>query len=74
MYILIDVDMIRIVEAKAWIRKYLIADSARKGHNLVVINGIKESRLSSNPSQDPNQDVEEIERAVPVNNVEKNNK
>lgn len=48
-----------------------MADSARKGHNLVVIKGIKESKLSSSPSQAPNQDDEEIDKTVPVSKVEK---
>ena len=62
-----------MVEARAWIKKYLIADSARNGHNLVVIRGVKDNKFSSNPNQAPNQDVEEIDKKVPVNNVEKNN-
>ena len=64
----------RIVDASAWIKKYLIADSARKGHNLVLIRGIKESRFNSSPSHAPNQEVEETDRIVPVSRVEKNKK
>lgn len=64
----------RIVEARAWIKKYLIAASERKGQSLVVIRGMKESRFNSSPNQAPNQEVEEIDNTVPVSKVEKNNK
>ncbi len=70
----IDLDIIKIVHAKASIKKYLIAASVAYGHNLIAITGIKESKFSSRPIQAPNQDEEEIDKKVPVNNVHKNNK
>ena len=62
------------MEAIAWIKKYLMADSARKGHNLVVINGMNDNRFNSSPNHAPNQEVEEIDKMVPVSSVNKNNK
>lgn len=63
-----------MVEAKACTRKYFTAASEKKGDNLVVIKGIKEIKFNSNPSQAPNQEVDEIDKKVPINSVEKNNK
>lgn len=51
-----------------------MADSARKGQSLVVIKGINDNKFNSNPNHAPNQDVDEIDRIVPVNNVKKNNR
>ncbi len=70
----IDLDMIKMVDASAWIKKYLIAASVAYGHNLIAIRGIKESKFSSRPIQAPNQEEEEIDKKVPVNNVQKNRK
>ena len=66
--------MIRIVDARAWIRKYLMADSARKGQSLVVIKGRNDSKFNSSPNQAPNHEVEEIDRVVPISKVTKKNR
>lgn len=71
-YIYKDLDIIKIVEARAWTRKYLIAASVKWEFSFVEIRGIKDSRLSSKPNHAPNQEVEEIERREPVRRVKKN--
>lgn len=62
------------VDARAWIKKYFRAASEEYGFILVAIRGIKDIRLSSNPIQAPNQDVEDTERIVPIISVEKKNR
>lgn len=48
------------IEAKAWIKKYFKADSVEYLFFFLMINGIKDKRLISNPSQAPIQEFAEI--------------
>jgi len=60
-----------IEDPSAWIKKYLSAASDEYWLFLVEIRGIKDKRLSSNPTQAPNQEEEEAARTVPNNKVKK---
>lgn len=55
----------RIIEAIAWARKYLIAASVDLKFNSLRIRGIKLIKLISRPSQQINQELEEIAISVP---------
>lgn len=57
---------IRIIEAMAWTKKYLIAASVRLNINLLRIRGIILIRLISNPTQQVNQEFEEMATIVPA--------
>lgn len=59
-------EIIKNKEAKAWERKYLIADSEREGFNLLIIRGIILNKLISKPNHAVNQLFEEIEIIVPI--------
>lgn len=48
---LIETDIINIIEAVAWVRKYLIADSVDRGFCLFIIIGIIAIKFISNPTQ-----------------------
>jgi len=63
----------KIDDAKAWVKKYFREDSEEKRFFEFIINGIKESKLISNPIHTLNQDVEEIEINVPII-IDKKNK
>jgi len=67
-----DADMIIIDEPNAWIKKYFKADSEEYWLFLEEIKGINDKRLSSSPTQAPNQEEEEIDKVVPINKVNKN--
>lgn len=57
----------KIVDAKAWVIKYFIAASDSNEFFVLLINGIKDKRLISNPIHIPIQEYEEIEINVPEN-------
>lgn len=61
-----------IEEPKAWIRKYLRADSEEYWLFLDEIKGINDNKFSSRPTQAPNQEDEEIDNTVPINKVDIN--
>jgi len=61
-----------IEEPKAWIRKYLRADSEEYWLFLDEIKGINDNKFNSSPIQAPNQEDEEIDNNVPINKVDKN--
>jgi len=67
-----EADKIIIDDPNAWIRKYLRADSEEYWLFLEEIKGIKDKRLSSRPTQAPNQEEEEIDKVVPISKVNKN--
>lgn len=46
---------IKIIDAVAWIRKYLVAASVDRGLALLIITGIIDSMLISKPTQISNQ-------------------
>lgn len=56
MEIIIITENRKIEEAKAWIKKYLIEASEEKELFFILINGIKDKRLISNPIQAPSQE------------------
>ena len=62
----------KMVEAIAWIIKYLIEDSLVKIFFLSLIRGIKDRRFISKPIHIPNQEEEEIVMKIPIVIVEKN--
>lgn len=63
----------RILEAKAWVRKYFnVASEENRLFNFIV-KGIKDNKLISNPIQILNHDEEQILIIVPKNKVAKNN-
>lgn len=55
-----------IDEAKAWVRKYFNDDSEENKFFVLIIKGIKDKRLISNPIHIPSQEDEEIEIKVPI--------
>jgi len=59
-------------EPRAWIRKYFKAASEEYWLFLDEIKGIKDNRLSSSPTQAPNQDEEETDKVVPRKRVNRN--
>lgn len=48
---LIEIDIINIIEAVAWTKKYLIADSVDRGFFLIIIIGIIAIKFISKPTQ-----------------------
>lgn len=67
-----EAERIIIDDPNAWIRKYLRADSDEYWLFLDEIKGINDKRLSSSPTQAPNQEEEEIDKVVPKSKVNKN--
>lgn len=67
-----EADRIIIDDPKAWIRKYLRADSEEYWFPFEEIKGIKDKRLSSSPTQALDQEDEEIDKIVPIKRVNKN--
>ena len=63
-----------IEDPRAWIKKYLRADSEQYWLFLDEIKGIKDNKLSSNPTHAPNQEEEETDNRVPISKVKKNKK
>jgi hypothetical protein len=63
----------KIEEAKAWVKKYFNEDSEENKFFDLIIKGIKDNKLISNPIQILNQEVEEIAINVPVI-IDKKNK
>ena len=63
----------RIEEAKAWIKKYFKAASEDIKLFVLIIKGINDNKLISNPIQAPNQEVDEIVIKVPLVKVIRNN-
>lgn len=61
-----------MAEAKACVKKYFNEASVEKRFLVFVINGIKESKLISNPIHAPNQEFAEVEINVPLTRVIKN--
>lgn len=59
----------RKMDAKAWVRKYFKAASEDIIF-LLAIKGIKDNKLTSSPTQAPNQEEEETEIRVPKIKVE----
>lgn len=59
----------RIIDAKAWVIKYFIADSDENIFFVDVIKGIIERRLISRPIHILNHEYEQIEIRVPIINV-----
>lgn len=59
-------------DPSAWMRKYLRADSDEYWLFLEETKGINDKRLSSSPTQAPNQEEEEIDNVVPKSKVNKN--
>lgn len=56
----------KIKEAKAWTRKYLIADSVEVSLFIEIIRGIKDKRFSSSPIHIPIQEEEDKVIKVPL--------
>lgn len=67
-----DAERIIIEDPRAWIRKYLRADSDEYWLFFEEIKGINDKRLSSSPTQAPNQEDEETDKVVPKSKVDKN--
>jgi len=67
-----EADKIITEDPKAWIRKYLRADSEEYWLFLDEIRGINDNKFNSRPTQAPNQEDEEIDNTVPINKVDKN--
>lgn len=63
----------KILEARAWIKKYFKEDSDENKFLDLIIKGIKDKRLISKPIQILNQELAEIEINVPKI-IEKKNK
>lgn len=59
----------KINEAKACVRKYLIAASLENKFLLSIMRGIKDNKLISKPIHIPNQEDDEIAIIVPLINV-----
>lgn len=59
-------------EAKAWVKKYLREASDDIKLFVLIIKGINDNKLISNPIQAPNQEVEETVIRVPLIRVIKN--
>lgn len=67
-----DADKIITDDPNAWIRKYLRADSEEYWLFFEEIRGINDKRLSSSPTQAPNQEEDETDKVVPRSKVNKN--
>lgn len=63
----------KILEAKAWVRKYFKDASEENKLFNFMVRGIKDNKLISNPIHTLNHDEEQILIIVPKNNVDKNN-
>lgn len=63
----------KILEAKAWVKKYFNIDSDEYKLLTFIIRGINDNKLISNPIQILNQEDEQILIKVPKNNIIKNN-
>lgn len=61
----------KILEAKAWTRKYFKDDSEENRFFFINIRGIKESKLISNPIHKLNQELDDTQIKVPKIIVEK---
>jgi hypothetical protein len=61
----------KIEEAKACVKKYFKEDSEENKFFVLIIRGIKDNKLISNPIHIPNQEEEEIEIKVPIIIVKK---
>lgn len=61
-----------VAEAKACVKKYFNEASVEKRFFVLVINGIKDSKLISNPIHAPNQEFADVEIKVPLISVIKN--
>lgn len=59
-------EKINIAEASAWVKKYFKEDSDENKFFVLIIRGIKDNKLISNPIHIPNQEDEEIEIRDPV--------
>ena len=62
----------RILDARAWVRKYFSDASEENKLFNFIVKGIKDNKLISKPIQTLNQDDELILIIVPKNNVDKN--
>lgn len=62
----------KIVEAKAWTRKYFKEDSEENKFFDLIIKGIKDNKLISKPIHTVNQELAEIEIIEPMIKVDKN--
>lgn len=63
----------KIEEAKAWVRKYFNEASVDIKLFVLIIKGINDNKLISNPTQAPNQELEETVIIVLLIKVKKNN-
>lgn len=63
----------KLLDAKAWIKKYFNEASVDNIFSLFIIKGINDNKLISNPIQILNQFIELILIIVPLNNENKNN-
>ena len=61
-------------EANAWVKKYFKEASEDIKLFVLIIKGINDNKLISNPIHAPNQDVDETVTRVPLIRVIKNNK
>ena len=61
-----------MLDAKAWVRKYFNDASDENKLLFLIVKGIKDKRLISNPIQILNHDEEEILIKVPMINVKIN--
>lgn len=55
----------KIADAKAWVKKYFKEDSEENKFFVLIIKGIKDKRLISNPIQILNQELAEMAIKVP---------
>lgn len=62
---------INIEEANAWVKKYFKEDSEENKFFVLIIRGIKDNKLISNPIHIPSQEEEEMEIKVPIIIVKK---
>lgn len=60
-----DTERMRMIEAIAWARKYLMAASVSFRSSLISIRGIILIRLISKPIHEENQELEEMAINVP---------
>lgn len=68
----IEAIKIIIIDARAWTRKYLMADSVDSNSSFERIKGINLIKLSSRPSQHKNQEFEVTAITVPATKNIKN--
>lgn len=71
MYIIIENNS--KAEANAWVKKYFNEASVDKELFVLIIRGINDNKLISNPIQAPTQELDEIEIKEPIISVNKNN-